>query len=627
MPLFAIMLPWDTVPRHGNYFDWSEKSILRGWTHGDRIVSTYGPLAFLSFRIADSQLYWPRIFFSAVLVGFTGGRLIQHGFQLLPPLAAVAWLFVSFLPISLFGWLEYSPVLWLPYAACVALALEAAQASGHLRWGGALAYGASLASFCLMKISYAPLALVACGIYLAAELQRHRWMHAAGLLVGGFSTLAVVWLTSGQRLDALPQYVINSIEAIAGFKDAMCLWRPASAEAWGYFIIAAAFLSAALILRTISRGIDANAAATLIIFSCIGHSAAAGFTRADPEHFVYALLTLATVTLLALPSLILPWNVFRPRSLLLSRAPACCALVSVAVTLAVTLPLMPRFAVLFVHRCQAMAAAISGNAPSIPAPAEDVGCGLAGGRIDATAEEDGFLAESCGTPWPRPTLTSYAAYTPHLAQINQRFLESSNGPDSIIMRDHDLGDRMFPTIRDNRSYLTMISHYSHEESHGARHLFTRRHEPLTVSSRLRATIPIHGDFIEVPSSRYIWCVIKLRRPLPASAFRLQPSALMMEVRAHASDGTEHEFVARLVPAMAADGFVLTPCVVEPATMPALCVDSAMAAPVATRIRLAAFDGVTYTTAGVVPGSPLRLEGILEFHELTVQRSVPADEKR
>jgi hypothetical protein len=271
-----------------------------------------------------------------------------------------------------------------------------------------------------------------------------------------------------------------------------------------------------------------------------------------------------------------------------------------------------------------MAAAISGDAPSTPAPAADVGCGLARGRIDATAEEDGFLAESCGTPWPRPTLTSYAAYTPHLAEINQRFLESSNGPDSILMRDHDLGDRMFPTIRDNRSYLTMISHYRHEESLGVTHLFKRRHEPLAVSSRLIASMPIHSDFIEVPSSRYIWCVIQLRCPLPASAFRLQPSALMMEVRARAGDGTEHEVVARLVPAMAADGFLLTPCVVEPATMPALCADSAMAAPVATRIRLAAFDRVTYTMAGVVPGSPLRLEGVLEFYELTAERAVPAD---
>jgi len=612
---FMIVVPWDTIDRPGNYSDWVQSAIVRGWTHGDRVLATYGPLAFLGFRLGDATLYWPRIAISSLLLGFLVCRLTAHASRVMPPALVPIWLTAALYPLCIIGWLEFSPVLSLPYVACAALALDLATDEIAHRPGLAAGYGVLLAMFALVKISHAPLAMAAIAVVCAATAVGGRQRPALAIVAAAFGTFAFTWAVTGQRLDCIAAYLGFCSDIVRGYANAMSLWRPESTTAWRLFLTTAAMAILAGALAAPLRGWSRwTVAAALVLGLAISHLAMSGFTRADDEHFQYSLLgivTLATLlapfTLRQMDAAARPW--VRACSMALAVAALACGWLGVAPIVRHNWPMpwdrIRAFATLILH-------------PTADAhPVERASAGavqtlIRGIPTDCPAEQDGLLAEWFGRPCPRPTLTSYAAYTPALAAANRLFLESPAGPEAIVLRDSDPKDWMYPTITDNRSYVTLLTHFFHRTSEHERHLFFRRSTPLAARFRPLSSTAISDAPIDVPDVPFLWCIVRLDRELPPQRLTLQPAVLMLDGRL----ATDEPVMHRLIPEMARDGFLLSPYVKPARSLPGLDATGGSAARL-TSIRLRGFTSGINDPNGMQTGRPLQLAGTVAFSEIVL----------
>jgi hypothetical protein len=81
------------------------------------------------------------------------------------------------------------------------------------------------------------------------------------------------------------------------------------------------------------------------------------------------------------------------------------------------------------------------------------------GTTDVYSVNQSWLLAS-GNSWaPRPVTQSYSAFTPELAELNLRHLQSANAPDNILFRVEPIDTRL-PSLEDGLSWPALINGYS-----------------------------------------------------------------------------------------------------------------------------------------------------------------------
>ncbi len=194
-------------------------------------------------------------------------------------------------------------------------------------------------------------------------------------------------------------------------------------------------------------------------------------------------------------------------------------------------------------------------------------------RIDLVSYDQGLLLLNRLNFTPRPVFQGYSVYLPALGRLNLDFYRSRSAPDFILWRQETIDSR-FPTIDDAQLYPEIPRSYS-VAGHEAGFILLKKTAPVP-STPLDKVLIVKGrlkfhDSLRVPPShgRPIWLQtgFRLSKLGIARAAFYKPPQLFMTV----ADTNGALSTWRILPDVAADGFVLSPLLLTTADFEAFIV--------------------------------------------------------
>jgi hypothetical protein len=215
---------------------------------------------------------------------------------------------------------------------------------------------------------------------------------------------------------------------------------------------------------------------------------------------------------------------------------------------------------------------------------------------------------------PRPVIQSYAAYTPELAELNSSFLRTGSAPANLLFQVKTIDGR-YPSLDDGRSWPELLTLYDIRGTSDRRGTFLvleRSGQPRECSFEALTNVTVHfGQWVPVPAAGEgpIWCEITIKRSLWGEVVSAlyKPHALQLTVSLRELGARQF----RLVPGMAASGFLLSPLVSD--NLAFACLASTEAQKLAgleiTSLRVSA-DTPDGATACYRPGITIRLYRLL-----------------
>jgi hypothetical protein len=161
---------------------------------------------------------------------------------------------------------------------------------------------------------------------------------------------------------------------------------------------------------------------------------------------------------------------------------------------------------------------------------------------------------------PRPVMHSCAPYTPELARLNADYLRNTHAPDNILFQIIPIDGR-FPSLEDGLSWPELLTRYDVREVQWPFVLMKRAKVPRSYRLEpLGETALRFGEPVPVPpmSNGPIWATLEINRTLLGilTSTLYKPPVLWVSVVPH--DGRPLRF--RIIPGMAASGFLLSPVV-------------------------------------------------------------------
>lgn len=530
-----------------------------GAAHGLRLISTYGPLGFAYY-----DTYLPETWTALLAVRAALAAALCWGAAWL---GGAAWRSPWGAALALFACaplLRGSDARWFVLVALVPLVelVPGRAPPASLR----LALGAVLGLLALIKVSFVTAAVVVLApTTVATVLARGVPLTA----LAAAASAAIGWALLGLSGAELVAYLDWSLrEIMPGYTEAMQL-RTAPTLVGGAAVISGALLAWAGVLawRTRRRWWWATAIAFAMVLLV---QFKAGFTRADVHVFTTVFALLMEGVLLAL---------------LGGRHPAAFA---VGVLLVAALPGTLLWSALALHgapttvfrflspadvlaRLRALPSVARGDAFTMAHEqrVRDLRGVMAmpalEGGVDMIAHRQSLLIANRSPYRPRPVFQGYMAYTPRLAAANAAFLASDGAPHWLLF-DPETIDGRLPTMDDAELWPLLLGSYRSAGVAGRYALLERRDTP-----RRWRLVPIGavdartGEAIPVPPAERgpIWARIEVQETLVE---RLRAAVFAGPyVFADLVFVTNAVWRARLVPAIARDGFLLSPVV---STVPA-----------------------------------------------------------
>jgi hypothetical protein len=268
----------------------------------------------------------------------------------------------------------------------------------------------------------------------------------------------LLWGFSGQPVLALPSYFWSMRQMISGYTEAMSL--PGDAMEYILYVLASA-----LILLVVAWTVHAPRISKWFLFVSYGlflfTAFKAGFIRHDPGHnvvagssiFFAALLLMFVLgkipSLLPLAMAVLVWTY-------IGHGAAQTTASDVSNNLRSTFERSFQGARTRLRKKGGLREQYDERLAVIrrefPIPRMS-------GTTDIYSSNQSLLFAS-GNIWaPRPIPQSYSVYTPELAELNLRHLQSSDAPDNIIFRVEPIDNRL-PSLEDGLSWPSLINGYS-----------------------------------------------------------------------------------------------------------------------------------------------------------------------
>ncbi len=555
--LWPSLMVFPGAPEAGLDASWQLLLIhayAEGWQFGRELVFTWGPWGFLNghYHLGDTGA-------AAKLAWETAGRLVLAVAIVRLSATLVAWRQVVVVAgLALAGWLFVDTAFYLAIALLVG--------AGLLRPGGALgervAWGLLLAFLSCLKFTYLVVAAggVALAVAACAGRREFRAGAATGLAyAGGF---VAWWAAAGQHPDHIWPYLVRSLELTSGYGDAMGVEEPRAVFAWGAGLLAA---GAAYLVGFLRRHPDRVAAwSTALFLGALGLVVWKGsFTRADGHVFGFFLF--AGLAGVALPGLCEGGR--RPHWLDLSLVAALCGIAAFESGLLERIPrigvariaanyaALPKVPRMPEGWRQARAAAEAAHA--LPRLRAIIGRGT----VDVFHHEAAVALLNGLALRTRPIFQSYSAYTPRLAWRNWRFYRTPETAPEFVLWRHQTIDGRFPTQDDALLAAELGRGYAPVAEEGG-FLLLRRLAPLPAERSARRllherSVPL-GEDVAVPASapHPLWLQVELR----LSRLGRLRALLYKPPQAHLvttdSDGAQRTW--RLLPRVAADGFLLDP---------------------------------------------------------------------
>jgi hypothetical protein len=182
------------------------------------------------------------------------------------------------------------------------------------------------------------------------------------------------------------------------------------------------------------------------------------------------------------------------------------------------------------------------------------------GAVDVYSHDQAVVLAHALEFRPRPVFHSYMAYSPRLARANADFLLGASAPEWILFRVAPI-DRKLPALDDAASWPLLMARYRLDEPAGAFALLRRRETPLPWHLEpLGSVETVTDSAIAVPPADAgpVWARVDVRprrRDAVVGALLAPP---LTYITVALSDGQQLDY--RLVPALAREGFVISPLV-------------------------------------------------------------------
>jgi hypothetical protein len=525
-----------------------------GYAVGTRLISTFGPLGFVFYDSYNPATFAWLLGLRTLLAALTAWVLAWLGYAAWesPWGAAVALLVCApFLA---------PPDVWfltLPLLAVLIELPSGRPAPASLR----AALGAALGLVSLVKFTVLLAAVaVLVPLTLSALLARRVPLVALAALLTG----AVGWVATGHgAVDGLRYLDWSLREISAGYASSMQVPTDPLLLLHAVAVSLAVFAAAALLVRRRLRA--GRWAADVALAGALYLLFKAGFVRADVHVFVTVFGLVVIALLLAL---------------LWSRRPAELAVAALLVALlpgglwahAVRVqgpPIMyfpPVFLPQAIGRLTALPLVLGGDilAQAQARRAADIRAAAPlpalRGAVDVYSYDQTVPLAYGLDLRPRPVFQSYMAYSPRLARANADHLLGDEAPEWILFRVAPIDQRL-PALDDAPSWPLLMTRYRLAEPAGSYALLQRRATPLPWRLESLGRVETEtGSIVEVPPAADgpIWARIDVRATTRDALIGALLSAPVVYVSIALND--DGVLAYRLVPALAREGFLLSPVV-------------------------------------------------------------------
>jgi len=521
-----------------------------------QLISTFGPLGFLFYPVYFPATFAWLLALRAALAGATCWALAWIGYAEWegPWGAALAvGACAPFLAVD-DVWFIVLPLL----ATLVELVARPAPAA---LW---LALGAAIGLASLIKFTFFIAAVAALTpLTVAALLARRRVPLVATAAV---SAAAVAWMASGGGWAAWLAYLDWSARDIsAGYSSAMQLPADPGLTKHAAAVSAAVWTGGVLLawrrLRWGGWTVVLSLAAVLFLFF------KAGFVRADVHVYITCFGLLVCAGLLALLWGHRPWQILSA-ALLIGLLPGRLWLHTVAVAGPAT-----RYDFRPIYPLQAVERLVDGVAAlrvgAFPAAHAQAVATIRKanplpplhGTIDTYPGDQSLLLAAYEADFrPRPVFQSYMAYTPRLAHANADALLTDRAPEWILFRVGPIEGGL-AALDDAPSWPLLLTRYHLAQDLGFYALLQRRVTPIGWHLEPIESVTTQTDaVVAVPSAAVdpVWARIDIHQTERDAVMEtlLAAPQIYLEV---SFDGLWRDYY-RVVPALARDGFLLSPLV-------------------------------------------------------------------
>lgn len=449
----------------------------RSLQFGTDLAFTYGPLGFIYPRMYWPGLAWVTLAFWLLLAAGTldawAGLLRRGG-----PFGVATWLVLAG-SLSIAGTWSWDALVFV-YVMLWALQVEA-QDPGPARLA---AHGAFMGLVALTKLTFAMAGGLALGVVTLVLLGRHRSPRAFIPGAAAAASFLIGWLALGQSLPGLVPYVVNGLEIVTGYPEAMALRGPLwEMRAFGFLTLGVLGMATWVAVRRRDLPLLLATAFGAAMFALAWKQA---FTRHD-AHAIFGFVFLAVAA-----------GAIGAR---LHRASRGCAVAAQVIAFAGLALAVASIA----HRSEFRLGTVLGFVASrpvntLPGAYELATRGLAQRHAAAQAEiragnpvpllagtvdvysYDQAAVFAHGLRWkPRPVFQSYSAYTAPLAELNRRHLLRPDAPDHLLVRVQAIDGRL-AALEDGASWLAILERYS-LRSEGAFVVLDREREPRPATVR------------------------------------------------------------------------------------------------------------------------------------------------
>lgn len=537
----------------------------RGWRFGADIVFTGGPLSSLYTRSFQDGTSYFVILMSVALVLFISGCLSKIVVDVKD--VRVAILFVVALTFST---LNFDTAFFAVPLLMVLVVLKRPAEQHWIVQTVGILIGSTLT---LAKFSIFPI-LILSTIILDTSAIYHKRLPGNTIVALIFITL--VFYFSGQYVSDLPEFLLSSLQVASGYSEAM-----STTGRYLQYMEVATWILCALSLFTIvaksaygerySEALLVTAARIVMLAGFLYVAFKAGFVR----HDLHSLIAWGSLAIAAQAYLMIAYNSFRSaamRALILTGIVGSAFpgyFVSQWASGAFSLPFGPMLASATGQLTLATQLAIEpevwrkeardAQARSIEAIREAYPLPTLTGTVDIIPSEQAAVIANGLTYHPRPTVQEYTAYTGALISRDRAFFSGERAPDNLIMAPGSIDNR-HPASAEGSLWPLFLTRYTPTRLLPEMVVLQRRKQPLNGFTKPSVMFNAQIDEnISVPSgTEPLMIAVDIHQTLIGRFlnFAFKPPQISLVVRY--GDNTEATY--RLIPAMAREGFLISPLI-------------------------------------------------------------------
>jgi len=553
---FLFFIPWFPPFASWNYEYVMHLAIIEKLQFGKDIISTYGPLGFITLNFYHSNTYLTLLIANIGLYIFMFFFLWKYWRDVIESdRTPLVWI-SAILLIPSFKTNDFvTSAIYLPYLM-VNLLVFWHFLNEKYNYYVIIPLTIILAAFVLGKGNYFLLIILAFVIISADQLlilRKIPW-----LVLVFISAIIMFWVLSGQKITGLFSYFVSMFDIAYGYKDGMSInnrrFAPASAIIFSMSsVLTSGYLWLIFKKRIGWRSIFPILVFSITLFIVFQH----GFTRAYKTSIIPAYLTLFMLWVFITPFIIKYSSLMKNnRSLLV--------LLITIVFIGMSLCGFPRWKVIYrkpVEFCQFITGGIASleNSKTINAKRIREKYSLPKLKDPISYYDlDFYLPETYGVQsMIIPSIIGFAAYTPDISRQNKNFIENKNGPKTILLNSHFSIDGRYPTVSDSLSVLALKSHFKAVKNTGDILILERRSRPLQLQLVIigEQKAEFNKNIIVPENNSNIFVKIEINQTVWGKILNIlyKPSPVFINI----NQLGENE-VFRLTTAMAKEGMLLSP---------------------------------------------------------------------